>query len=811
VAENKARNTLLCYVTGKERQATAEELVRQEYAKILVEDYGYSKSDLVLEYGVKKSPSDKNRSLPVDIAVFENGKAKIFVETKKPTLLEGIGQLKDYMNFDPDVIYGVWTNGNKEDDEIGIHYLKKSVKLKTIDYHEIVNIPEKGFYSIDEQIKKKDLKPTKNLKNIFRQMRGFIAANAKGTTRDTQILNELMSILMCKIYDERYKNENQYMDFRVINNDPEETANNIRDIFENKVKVKYPTVFMQHEEISLDDDIIMNIVGQLQKYSITSSSHQVISDSFESIISYATKGSQGQFFTPKNVVDLMVNILKPERYKKLIDPAAGTSGFLTGSMYYVWETIEKSKLEEPAKIEEKKDYAMSMLYGIEKDDFLAKISKAYMAILGDGKSGIFIEDSLNEKQWSDLARANIHQGGFDYVLTNPPFGKDVKVKKETKELYNFEKVEHIFIERSLQLLKDGGILGIILPETIFHSPTNSQLRKKLFFSNNVMCMIDIPHDTFRPYNNAKCDVIFIQKNRPQQEKILGVYVKNIGHNHAGETVFEYDIATNTFDNTKVNDDIPYIIDLLQDDSYMDKIQQKNLTESDEEEIKKLRCGSSIKWIDSKDVVESDLLVARNYFQPEIEHTNSVSIGKLIKEKVLLAFDGHGSPQGHLKGLGTVPYIRVKDVVNLEIYTNPLDLIPEFEYERLYTKSKALKEKDIIFVRRGSYRIGDVGILYPKDTSSLLTRELLVIRVKDLKNQYHITPFNLLYLLNSDEVRMQLPNKIMMDTTLPNIADRWKDLEVPIYDKEKMMKLSSEMESLYNSRKEFWSKLESITI
>lgn len=242
-----------------------------------------------------------------------------------------------------------------------------------------------------------------------------------------------------------------------------------------------------------------------------------------------------------------------------------------------------------------------------------------------------------------------------------------------------------------------------------------------------------------------------------------------------------------------------------------RFNKKNLTESDEEEIKKLRCGSSIKWIDSKDVVESDLLVARNYFQPEIEHTNSVSIGKLIKEKVLLAFDGHGSPQGHLKGLGTVPYIRVKDVVNLEIYTNPLDLIPEFEYERLYTKSKALKEKDIIFVRRGSYRIGDVGILYPKDTSSLLTRELLVIRVKDLKNQYHITPFNLLYLLNSDEVRMQLPNKIMMDTTLPNIADRWKDLEVPIYDKEKMMKLSSEMESLYNSRKEFWSKLESITI
>ena len=315
-------DTITCYITGKERQATKEEFIRQEYARILVEDYGYSKSDLVFEYRVKKSPSDTSRSLPVDIAVFENGIAKIFVETKKPTLKEGIQQLKDYMNFDPDVVYGVWTNGNKDDDEIGINYIKKT-KKGVIRYEEIFNIPEKGYYSIEEQIKKKELKPTKNLKNIFKQMRGFIAANAKGTTRDTQILNELMSILMCKIYDERYKSANQYMDFRVIEENSKKTADNIRDIFENKIKMKYPNVFHEYEEITLDDDSIMNIVGQLQKYSITGSSHQVVSDAFESIIGYASKGSQGQFFTPKNVVDLMVNILKPERFKHIIDPAAG--------------------------------------------------------------------------------------------------------------------------------------------------------------------------------------------------------------------------------------------------------------------------------------------------------------------------------------------------------------------------------------------------------------------------------------------------------------------------------------------------------
>ena len=61
---------------------------------------------------------------------------------------------------------------------------------------------------------------------------------------------------------------------------------------------------------------------------------------------------------------------------------------------------------------------------------------------------------------------------------------------------------------------------------------------------------------------------------------------------------------------------------------------------------------------------------------------------------------------YLKGLGTNPYIRVKDIVNLEIAHNRLDDIPDKEYERLYSPEKTLKEKDIVFVRRGSYRIGD---------------------------------------------------------------------------------------------------------
>lgn len=798
-----------CIIRNKEIVETKEEIVRQRYIKTLIEDYGYDKTDIKLEYGVKRSPSDTRRSLPVDIAVFEDGKAKIFIETKSEEINEGLEQLKNYMDFDNDVRYGVWTNGNIDPDKIGIQYIEKIVKNNTIEYIEKFNIPLKGYAKIEDQIKKKDLKPTNNLKYIFKQMRGFISANATGTTRDEKILNELMSILICKIYDERYKQDDDYMDFIVINDDEKETGKRIRKIFNEKVKLKYPEVFKKDEKISLQDDIITYVVGQLQMYSITKSSHQAISDAFESIIGYASKGSQGQFFTPKNVIELMVTILEPEEYKSILDPACGTAGFLTTTMSYVWEKIDSKKLEELAKFEEKKEYAMKYLYGIEKDDFLAKISKGYMAVLGDGKAGIFIENSLNTKNWSSGAKGAIKEEYFDYILTNPPFGKDVKLDKETKELYEYEAVDLAFLERSISLLKDGGILGIVLPETVFHSSTNKKVREEFFYKHNIKCLIDLPHDTFRPYNNAKCNVIFIEKNKEQQSRVLAVNIKNIGHNHLGETDYVYDLESNTFDLTKINDDTKLIIKALKNKKVVNIIENDyELKEDSEKKLLEEYHGIEelIKYVDYSRVEKEDVLVARNYFEEKLNTKNKISLEKLIDEDIIDYFDGHGSPKGYLKGMGDYPYIRVKDIVNLEVYINPQDLIPEFEYERLYSKKKELKKEDIVFVRRGSYRIGDVGILYEKDIKSIFTRELLILRVIDLDNEYYITPHNLLYLLNSEDVRKQLKNKIMLDTTLPNIADRWKKLYLPIYSKEVMINIDEEMKKNYKMRAEYWENL-----
>lgn len=779
------------YLSGNKILLTPEEINRQEMLRRLHEDYGYPKEHMITEFGVKKSPSDTRRTVPVDIAIFEtiedlnNKKAKIFVETKKSNYSEGKDQLFDYLSFEKKTSFGIWFNGDQEGGQ-SIAFYRKNFLNGDPQFEEIIDIPRYGFSDINEQIERKQLQPTNNLKSVFKNLRGYIAANATGTTRDSDILEQLIMVVIAKLYDERYK-EGKYVEFRVIDNDEIKTREKIEQlIFE--AKTRWDDVFSESDKISFDDRTLKMVVGQLQKYSLEKSTRNVISEAFESIISYATKGSQGQFFTPKNIVDLMVTIASPDKNQTVYDPASGTAGFLISSMFHVWEKIENNGISSKAQYDLKQQYAGNNLYGIEKDSFLSKIAKAYMAVLGDGRAGLFIEDSLNEDTWHLNTQASIEGKKFDYILTNPPFGKDVKLDTATKRKYQYgESIELAFIEQSLKYLKDGGVLGVILPETVFHAPQKKDARHDLFFNHNITHIIDIPHDTFRPYNNAKCDIIFIQKNVVQQEKVMVIKVSEIGHNHLGKEKYRLDADTLKF-TTELADDIPDIIQQLKSKDWNNDV---------------------IREIDYTKLLSNDLLVARPYFTMEEKKIGQVTLGELIDIGVLETFDGHGSPNSHLKGLGDYPYIRVKDIVNLEIAHNRLDDIPESEYLRLRGKGdkKRLEKNDIVFVRRGSYRIGDVGIVFSKDLKSVLTREILVFRVTE--NDHGITPFNLLGILNSQLVRDQLNDLILMDTTLPNIGNRWKKIMIDISDKDELLKLSLEIEKMVKKRSEYWQSYSDI--
>ena len=116
----------------------------------------------------------------------------------------------------------------------------------------------------------------------------------------------------------------------------------------------------------------------------------------------------------------------------IIDPACGSGGFLIRALEAVWTALdERGALKDwsDAVLErERREVATRCLRGIDKDTFLAKVTKAYMAIMGDGRGGIFCANSLEPpERWSERHRESIQLGAFDVVVTNPPFGSKIKI------------------------------------------------------------------------------------------------------------------------------------------------------------------------------------------------------------------------------------------------------------------------------------------------------------------------------------------------------------------------------------------------
>lgn len=779
------------FVSGVIIASTPEEVeATQPMSRQLVQDYGYPITNISTrpQHRVKARPSDSRGEFPVDIAVFNDERKRaddlyIVVECKRSGTNPEDGdnrQLFNYMRFSSASL-GIWTNG--EDRE----YYRKIVVGDRIDFEQIPNLPRFGedIDSVGKYLRKNLVAPS-NLSFTFRAIRNHLAGNTVGTTRDEMLATQMINLIFCKIYDERFKASESLVDFRAgIGEDPEDIRNRVLNLFD-QVKAKYTDVFDPGDTIALDAKALTYVVGELQPYCLIEASRDAVGEAFEVFVGATLKGAQGQFFTPRNVVQLMVELVDPQPSDLVIDPACGPGGFLVESLRHKWSILDHQSNKfgwSPAALaEEKTSTAIKTISGIEKDSFLAKVAKAYMAILGDGKGGIFCEDSLEvPSNWSSKTQQHVLLGRFDVVLANPPFGKDIKVSgnakleqfdlahkhvkgKMTSKLEDSQNPQVLFVERCIQLAKDGGTVGLILPETYFHAPSTKFVRD-MMTKHNVVALVDLPHNTFRPFNNAKCVVILFQKNRPQQKQIKMVVAEEMGHNHQGKPLFRYNSESHT-----VSED-------LWDD----------LADA----IKELRQDSPAHYtfdVQAPDVKDSDIYIPRFYWPPLVKdlekpHGRDIewkTVNDLVREGALSQRAGHGSPPAQYKGKGSYPYIRVKDIINWEIYRDPTAMIPQGEFEKL-TKKFPLLFEDVVYVARGSYRIGDVAIVGPDDQNVALTREIQILRVNKT-NKSGLTPYYLLYLLSTKVVAQQTRARVFLDTTLPNIGDRYMDIALP-WDKD----------------------------
>ncbi len=567
---------IIDYISGQQVKASPEEVeATQVFSKILVEDYGYPKTQIQTrpQFHVKVRPSDTKKEYPVDIAVFSDTEKTddslyLIVECKKKNRKDGRTQLENYLTLSKANL-GVWFNGDER-----FYLLKQNTDDGRVLFKDIPNIPKFGEKLEDiGAIKRKDLIVTHNLKSTFKAIRNYLAANAIGATRDEVLAQQLINLIFCKIFDERFTSLDSIVRFRVgLNESNADVRNRIEKLFSD-VKAKYHEVFTKEDVINLDDNSIAYIVGEMQNYCLIDAERDVLADAFETFIDHALKGGQGQFFTPRNVVKMMVEILDPDDNDMVIDPACGSGGFIIESLRYIWNKIITRYREmgwsDTAILEEKIDVANKCIRGIDKDYFLSKIAKSYMAIMGDGKGGVFCEDSLERPEnWNERTRQKIHFEEFSVVLTNPPFGSKIPVTGEDKlkqyelahkwknkkgtndwekmKLADKEAPQILFIERCYQLLKFGGRMAIVLPDGVFGNNQLGYIRRFIMKRFRLVAVIDIPLETFMPNTGTKTSILIVQKLQskdiPAYYPVFMCVAETCGHDRRGNIKEEDDIA-----------------------------------------------------------------------------------------------------------------------------------------------------------------------------------------------------------------------------------------------------------------------------
>lgn len=809
---------IIDFISNEPVKATPEEVnAVQVYSKMLVADYNYNRNQIQThpQFRVKASPSDTEYRYPVDIVVFKTEEKKrgdeyIVVECKKPTREDGVEQLKLYLKFS-EAELGVWFNGENT------HYIRKVIKGGRIEFDEnLLNIPAYGQRLEDiGKYKKEDLIPTHNLKQKFISIRNYLAGNAVGTTRDEEYARQIINVILCKLYDEKYTRPTEVLTFRAgIDESPKDIKKRIVDRFK-EAKRTYKDVLDDSDNITLDDKSLAYIVGELQPYSLMTAQRDVIGDAFEVFIHRALKGGQGQYFTPKNIVRTAIQILDPGCDDKIIDPACGSGGFLIEGLKYLHGKVEKmgAEMNWPEEMikEEKIAKANINFCGIEKDTFLSKVVKAYMILMGDGKSGIFCEDSLNEpKDWDGKTKTRIQLDCFDILLANPPFGAKIPVKGEkklsqyplghkwkydrdgklwtkTNKVKESEAPQILFLDRCIDLVREGGKLAIVVPDGVLCNPTDGYIVQELLSKTELLGLIDLPMSSFLPYTPTKTHLIFLKKTATPRDDypFFMSYAKSCGHDKRGREIKNDEIA-----------EIPEYLKMLRNG--------------------KIEKPSHLGWFMRISDLKDNILLPK-YYNPDIQTEldsylqsgdfELKTLQELQDDKILKVSRGHEVGSEHY-GTGDIPFVRTSEISNWEITSDCTHCLSEDIYMK-YKDKQNLETEDILVVNDGTYLMGRAAMITESDLKIIFQSHFRRIKIyrKDI-----LSPYLLLALLGMEIVQRQIESKSFRQGTISTMGNRLMEVKIPIpTDDVLKSRIIDDMKIIINNKNEAKKKAQSYII
>lgn len=794
------------YATGKPIDLSKpEEPVRQDTEKWLVEELGYERTKLDIEYRIRAG----SRRLKPDISIFRKDRSANpnqhrdilgLVETKSKSIPEAVEQLHSYMAVCSSCEWGVAATADAR------QFYRRTPNGEIERIHAI---PPSGV-SVNQAIRlrKSDLTPAVNLKLRFRSILYHLYSNAD--LNRTRLCNEITKILLCKIYDEKLDVDVPY--FQVLSNKSRsEIKQDIERLLWKPVLTELETtdIFPKNEGIILDPDSVVYVVGELERLNLSETDCDVIGAAFEVFAERYFVGEKGEFFTPRIAIKNAVKMLDPQYTNTIIDPACGSGGFLIYTLEHIWNIIETSPLNK----EEARRRTPSFVYGIDKEPDLVKVARAYMTLVGDGSSNIVSTDSLKPlDSWDEKARAKITDANgsmkqFDFVFTNPPFGAEIKIKNRSiLEKYDlghkWTKLENssrwtklgeteptdpqiLFLELCVSLLKEGGQMCIVLPESVLGNPTQEYVRQWLFENTTILAVWDCPALLFLPHTSTKTCILFIEKSKTTDQSIIMSVISKCGHDargaeirsENGELVEDFSKALTDWQNRPSDNDMG---------------------------LKEWNGEVSMVVTDSN-VIDKHLLVPRMY---QLEHQLGPVTKRLkdLEDQNIISIKtvSCGVKQSEYDDeYGEVPYVRTSDLGVMELRPSH-HKVPLAVYERERTIQDILP-LDIIVVKDGGHRIGEAIMLLEDDINVVVQGHFYKIRVL---NDSLLDPYFLFYALRKSQPFIAASRIIQV--TLGSITiDRMRDIPIPYPSSSEQASIANEMRKVLEQRKTDLQKLDQL--
>ena len=532
--------TLTCPVRGElnvpERAQDgiifSEEFQRIECVKFLIQK-GYLKERFDFEENVLRYGNRGVNTLRADIVIYKQDKKsiqkedrveniEIVAEIKRSSDKDAIRyQLLPALNHCPNAKYGIYWDDKKR------IFLRKEEQDKE---YEIIRLPRLGEGWDEKLLRLIDLHPIDDhtkLLNIINQRLHNTGGGGKSYR-----YGEIFKLLLIKYYDE-FQNENSEdvsLEFQLYE---DETDAQLKIRIEN-LYTEARGYYTTNSTLKIDENISLHItnlkqfISILQQYSFLKTEQSVIQDFFIKFAPEFLRAELDQYYTPKEVVEFIADILKLKQSSLVIDPCGGSADFLTS---FIKKGVEK-----------KIRNIRNNVHYWDISEEASNVATLNMILNGDGRTNVQVLDSIKE-----VDRDNER---FDIIATNPPFGvqtiwagdidvmKNYTLGKDGEGTLLNQQLGVLFIERDYKLLKEGGILAIVLPNGYLTKKSYTFLRKFIFEKFRVIADIELPGDLFKKSNaSGYTSLLILQKEVVNTDyEIFLAEVKNIGFEHKRKTL-----------------------------------------------------------------------------------------------------------------------------------------------------------------------------------------------------------------------------------------------------------------------------------